>query len=290
MAFLPDGVLPGSDFYFFTPSEIAVRNLYYFTSVGRFICDNNYRVERDNYGNYLLLLVESGTMVVKTCGKTYTLNAGEAAFIDCHVPHVYYSVDAVDFIWLHFKGMNTSFMYEAITSQIYHEPIFKPLNYKQLHKQMINIIFTNKYAHYNIEYRDSLRIYEILISLLCGTNAKTLVAGQNLSEETASPLVDKVIRFIEEHIAEDLPVSRLADYAGLSESHFTRKFRAAMNSSPKEYVIRRRMNRAKFLLKTTSTPIKEIAFQVGFNSESHFTNTFTALNGMSPKRFRVYKI
>ncbi len=61
-----------------------------------------------------------------------------------------------------------------------------------------------------------------------------------------------------------------------------------MNSSPKEYIIRRRLNDAKHLLKTTALPVKEIALSVGFNSESHFINTFTAQNGLSPKKFREF--
>ena len=53
------GVLSGSDFYFFTPSQTARNLLFYFTSVGHFFCDFGYRVARENYGNYLLLLVKN---------------------------------------------------------------------------------------------------------------------------------------------------------------------------------------------------------------------------------------
>ena len=82
----------------------------------------------------------------------------------------------------------------------------------------------------------------------------------------------------------------VADHVGMSESHFSRRFRKVMNSSPKEYIIRKRLNEAKRLLKTTPLTIKEIAFYVGFNSESHFINTFTAQNGLSPKRFREFPL
>ena len=120
---------------------------------------------------------------------------------------------------------------------------------------------------------------------LCGNGMAALPNGAQ--DEVR---MEQVIRYIGEHLSEDLSVGVLADLAGLSESHFTRKFRQAMSSSPKEYLIRRRMNEAKHLLKTTDFPVKEIAARVGYRSESHFTNTFTAQNGLSPKHFREFPI
>lgn len=103
-------------------------------------------------------------------------------------------------------------------------------------------------------------------------------------------MIDEALQYIRENLSKELSVGMIADHVGMSESHFSRRFRKVMNSSPKEYIIRKRLNEAKRLLKTTPLTIKEIAFCVGFNSESHFINTFTAQNGLSPKKFREFPL
>ena len=72
----------------------------------------------------------------------------------------------------------------------------------------------------------------------------------------------------------------------LSPSHLIRLFRAELHHSPHEYIVLLRMDRAKYLLKTTSLPIKAIAVEVGYGNESSFTGAFTERIGISPRRFR----
>ena len=277
-------MLSGSDFYFFTPSQTARNLLFYFTSVGHFFCDFGYRVARENYGNYLLLLVKKGRLSVETGGKKYTVREKEAALIDCHLPHVYEAVGFAEFLWIHFDGADSNRLYLEITEKIFDGPVFRPEHPIIIEEKLKNIISVRRYEQFCSEYEDSLQIYGLLMSL-CGNGMAALPNGAQ--DEVR---MEQVIRYIGEHLSEDLSVGVLADLAGLSESHFTRKFRQAMSSSPKEYLIRRRMNEAKHLLKTTDFPVKEIAARVGYRSESHFTNTFTAQNGLSPKRFREFPI
>lgn len=286
---LPQGVLTGSDMFFYTPSQMALSQLYYFTSIGRFFCESNYSVDRGDYGNFLLVYVERGTLQVRTGGKVYSVHKGESAFIDCHKPHGYWPLDSVDFSWLHFDGQNTAELHRMATEVIHDSPVFKLKESKDFFKQMLNTVFEMKYHPVNSEYKDSLAIYKLLVAMLMD-QAKPPSAENGNDRKVSGTMVDDAIHFIEENLQENLSVADIASHVGLSESHFTRKFRAVTNTSPKDYLIRRRLTRAKLLLKTTEIPIKEIAFQVGFNSESHFTNSFTGLNGLSPKEFRKLKI
>ena len=93
-------------------------------------------------------------------------------------------------------------------------------------------------------------------------------------------------KFIESHLNEDLSLQRLSQIVNLSPSHLIRLFQQEFQHSPHEYVILARMNHAKYLLKTTSKPIKAIAREVGYRTESSFTNAFTEKVGISPRRFR----
>ncbi len=285
MASSAPGALQGSDFYFFTPSAMAKKQLFYFTSVGHFYCDFGYRVKREDYGNFLLMVIQNGRMEITTGGKKYTAKEGDVVFIDCHSPHEYKAVGAVEFVWVHFDGVNTRQLFEDVTRNIYGHPVFHMDNRKRLEKMIGDVIYNMRYERFTTEYEDSLQIYKILIELTSGVSGK----WKNI-ESQKDQIVATAVRYINENIDKDLTVGMIARHVGLSESHLNRKFRQIMNSSPKEYLIRRRMTLAKHLLKTTELPVKEIAVKAGFNSESHFSNSFTAQNGLSPRQFREFPI
>lgn len=92
--------------------------------------------------------------------------------------------------------------------------------------------------------------------------------------------------FIEEHIAEDLSIVKMADVVHISQFHFARAFKAATGQPPHRYVTVRRMERAKSLLSVTRLPVAEVAYRVGFDNTSHFTASFRKFTGTTPKRYR----
>jgi transcriptional regulator GlxA family with amidase domain len=73
---------------------------------------------------------------------------------------------------------------------------------------------------------------------------------------------------------EEWPVQRLARVSGVSEAHFARSFRDAFGVPPHRYLLTRRIERAKALLRDTDLPITEIAFQTGWNSLGTFGRIF----------------
>src|SRR5213075_3343328 len=73
---------------------------------------------------------------------------------------------------------------------------------------------------------------------------------------------------------EEWPVSRLARVSGVSEAHFARSFKDAFGLPPHRYLLTRRIERAKALLRNTDQSITDIAFQTGWNSLGTFGRTF----------------
>jgi len=96
----------------------------------------------------------------------------------------------------------------------------------------------------------------------------------------------RVSTYIEEHLAEDLSLSELAAVAYLSPYHFARLFKASTGSAPHQYVIGRRIERAKLLLSTTNWSLTAIAHAVGFAHESHLALHFKRLTGLLPSSYR----
>src|SRR6187397_3388551 len=65
---------------------------------------------------------------------------------------------------------------------------------------------------------------------------------------------------------EEWPVRRLARVSGVSEAHFARSFKQAYGLPPHRYLLTRRVERAKTLLRETELPVTDIAFQTGWRS------------------------
>lgn len=105
-----------------------------------------------------------------------------------------------------------------------------------------------------------------------------------------SPFVLRnVLAFIEENLAQPLTLAELAGRAALSEYHFARMFRQSMGLAPHQYVMQRRMEKAKALVQHTTTPLTDIALACGFNSASHFSNRFRSMTGITPSQLRAAK-
>ncbi len=82
-------------------------------------------------------------------------------------------------------------------------------------------------------------------------------------------------------------VPRLANVSGISEAHFARSFKEAFGVPPHRYLLTRRIERAKALLRDTNQSITEIAFQTGWNSLGSFGRIFRDVTGASPGELRA---
>jgi transcriptional regulator GlxA family with amidase domain len=85
---------------------------------------------------------------------------------------------------------------------------------------------------------------------------------------------------------EEWPVPRLARVSRVSEGHFARSFKQAFGLPPHRYLLTRRVERAKALLRETDLSITEIAFQTGWASLGTFGRTFRDITGESPGAIR----
>jgi transcriptional regulator GlxA family with amidase domain len=89
-----------------------------------------------------------------------------------------------------------------------------------------------------------------------------------------------------EHLAEDLPLSRLAAQAAMSERTFLRRYREATGFTPARAIERLRVEAARQFLAETRLPSKRIAARCGFGSEETMRRSFVRLQGVSPQDYR----
>jgi AraC family transcriptional regulator len=95
-----------------------------------------------------------------------------------------------------------------------------------------------------------------------------------------------VLEYVEEHLGTSLSLEQLATVARVSAYHFARQFKTATGLPPHQYVITRRVERAKELLQACDRSLAEIAMNVGFSDQSQFCHHFKRLIGITPGQFR----
>ena len=96
----------------------------------------------------------------------------------------------------------------------------------------------------------------------------------------------KLTAHVEANLSRRIPVKELARLIGLSASHFCRAFKCTFGASPREYVLRRRIEVAQALMLTTSEPLSSIAIRCGMCDQPHFTRSFHRIVGATPYMWR----
>jgi AraC-like DNA-binding protein len=96
----------------------------------------------------------------------------------------------------------------------------------------------------------------------------------------------RTIAYIRAHLEHPLPLVEIAAVAQMSPAYFARLFKGATGQTPRQYVLRCRLERAKHLLTETTLPLHEIGARVGYADHSHFTALFRQSVATTPKAYR----
>ncbi|MBP5971428.1 helix-turn-helix transcriptional regulator [Brasilonema sp. CT11] len=99
----------------------------------------------------------------------------------------------------------------------------------------------------------------------------------------SKPKLRQVFEYINSHIDSEIKLTNLAKMAGISQYYFCQLFKQSVGTTPYQYVLQLRVERAKQLLKSQKMTICDVALACGFANQSHFTKHFRKLTGMTPK-------
>ena len=100
----------------------------------------------------------------------------------------------------------------------------------------------------------------------------------------------RVMEYIESNLDRPIRNSELADVARLSRSHFCRAFHNSTGNPPHEYIIRRRIERAQELMRSTRTPLNQIALDCGLVDQAHLARLFRRVVGTTPRAWRTAQV
>lgn len=283
------GVTPGSEVFFSTPSKLAESVLFYLYRCGRYLLTTEYSITRKNFNSYLIFYIEKGSLQIENEGKNYLAHSGDICIINCHLPHSYRANEEGTILdWLHFDGSNTAKFYRHILDR--HKAVFPIGEQSSIYQDIQWLLQCNRQAekesrHLLAEDLISSRIHHMLASMLFAISDSSGVLNSS-----RNPSIEKAISYIQEHYGEAIGVNDIAAAVNLSRFHFTRLFKAELGYSPHEYLSTVRMNRAKELLKSSNYSIAEIAQMVGYEYTSSFSTVFQNKIGVTPKKYRDIRI
>ena len=111
--------------------------------------------------------------------------------------------------------------------------------------------------------------------------------AQRLTGGLSGRRLRRVLAFIDENYESDLSLAELARVAEMSTFHFAREFKRTTGTTPHQYLIKFRVERAKALLAGSEMPLVEVSSRSGFSHQSHFTRLFRKLTGTTPHSYRL---
>ncbi len=127
---------------------------------------------------------------------------------------------------------------------------------------------------------------ETLLTLVLAELAAALTTQPQGTNPTGTLNVDRALEYIEANLAENIGLNEIAQALGVSPYHFSRGFKSNTGLSPHQYVLERRVARAREMLAGGHTTLAEIAYAVGFSSQAHMTDVFRKRLGITPGAYR----
>ena len=220
-------------------------------------------------------------MELELSGMPVLAAAGPVVLFDCRQPYKYTASDGLEFIWPLFNGLNIRVFYRRILQAHGGPQCFASDAATQLAQTLRTLLDGCAAGERPNEAACSQLLHRVLCLLLLGE-------GERISD--GSDRIAQSIRFMNQRLCEPISVQDVAAAVNLSPSHFSRQFKARTGYSPYEYIVLRRIDKAKYLLTSTKQSVGEIAYVTDYNSEENFSHSFLKHVGISPGLFRKYPV
>lgn len=268
-----------------SPSAAAKDSLLYVQELGEFFAGPAYFTSRCGLDSYLIKYTISGEGIVEYDGNTYTSTSGSAFWLDCRKPAHYYTSPRTRewrVVWVHYYGEGAKAYYD----------LFESLNngsclvnlrdhFDTAAGNLFSLIsqYRREPANVLADIQANASIVELLTALLSAATQKDVrnVVPQYIKDARA---------YLREHFADPITLDQLSERFSINKYYFLKVFKNYTGFTPNEYVIKTRINRAKELLRTTDSPVYEIAAEVGIHNPSHFINLFRKTEGYTPQAYR----
>lgn len=250
-------------------------------------CSPNYGFGPAIRENFILHYIQSGKGVFYYQDKEIPLKAGDLFLLKPN-ELTYYEADEMhpwSYYWIGISGSKADDYFRL--SKIHSDCFLKSSSKHSTHiiQESISSIVDstdriNNSAIGQLKLISS--VYHLIFQL---SNLSPQIQYNN--RNTTEKLCLKCRNFIETNYnSESLSIQEIADTLNVNRSYLTTIFNKQFKIAPKEYLNQIRMKRARYLLETTTEPIKFIAYSVGFSDALYFSKAFKNYYKVSPREFR----
>lgn len=104
--------------------------------------------------------------------------------------------------------------------------------------------------------------------------------------QTSDPRIQSAVKSINSTVSDSVRIDTLSQNAGMSVDHFIRIFKNELGYTPAQFIIEKKMMRARLKIATEMMPIKEVAYALGYDDVSYFSRIFKKNVGVTPKQYR----
>jgi AraC family transcriptional regulator len=131
-----------------------------------------------------------------------------------------------------------------------------------------------------------LLVMELAWVLQSRYSRRSCVESDSASGGLTRAQARRVLEYIESNLEREITLRELSGILDLSPYHFARMFKYTMQAAPHRYVLDRRIERAKVMLRANATSLLEISLSTGFCNQSHFCSTFRRMVRTTPMEYR----
>ena len=243
--------------------------------------------------------VISGTVLYRTNHCAFTLQAGDAIFINSGIPHALYPLEPRKALRFETQFFDREFLAGTPGSLIdlkYIEPVRKtrqleafPLyacdpDSRVFSEKLLLCASLAKEKSEFFEMRLRSVFSELWELIYTRAEAEKKAVPQNVSER--NHLIKQLLSYVQEHFAEQITVLEIANSAHISERECFRVFRNYLGITPIDFLQACRLQEAQKMLIYSEKSILEIALECGFGNSSYFGKRFKAVHRITPNQYR----
>ncbi len=251
-------------------------SFFYITSAGIVYKDKRYDTNTKNPERNLFEYIVSGKGHIECEGKRYTVNAGDCAVIRANHEVRYYSDPSDPYIKLWFTAVGN---FADTVCRMFAGDAPVTVVAKDVYSAFEKLL-----GNLENDGADSLRDAHSFLDIM-----HAVFVSESQKEPKYLSLTDRIKSYVETFYQEDISVHDVAEHFGISERYLIEQFKKEFDTTPYQYIKKRRLSAAQQLVIKSEYTISEISGILNFCEPGYFTKEFKKEFGVSPAEMRKNK-